>query len=216
VRRTATGARTGCVQSGKDVNQAMAALSAAFGQTEAELVRPLMARIAYTQGERADVFADARQAIAVVATAAWRVAQDGGYLTDNLLFDEIARRWSPTYERALIESAATRPNQMRPETLEAALADIRAQGLRLGRLIALARCDVRGWYKPVLAAKGWRVKPLRKSDATSRLVLAGNIPPRTEVETRPQSLSRIAKRGHSQEMAKQSTVDHLLRKLSAV
>jgi len=28
--------------------------------------------------------------------------------------------------------------------------------------------------------------------------------------------SRIAKRGHSQEMAKQSTVDHLLRKLSAV
>jgi hypothetical protein len=63
----------------EDVNRAMTALSAAFGQTEAELVKPLMARIAYTPGERAAVFADVRQAITVVATAAWRVAQDGGW-----------------------------------------------------------------------------------------------------------------------------------------
>ena len=173
----------------EDVDRAMVQLSAAFGQTEAEIVRPLMARAAYTKSERADLFADVRQAIAVVATAAWRIAQDGGYLTDNLLFDEIARRWSPTYERALIESAAARPNQMRPETLEAARADIRAQGLRLGRLIALARRDVRGWYKPELTAKGWRVRPLRKPDATSRLALAGTVQPRTEVEiSRPDTI----------------------------
>jgi hypothetical protein len=168
----------------EDVNRTMAALSAALGQTEAELVHPLMARIAYTQGECADVVADVRQAITVVATAAWRVAQDGGYLTDNLLFHEIACRWSPTYEWALIESAATWPDQMRVETLEAALADIRSQGLRLGPLIALARRDVRGWYKPVLTVKGWRVKPLRNPDATSRLALAGTIQPRDEVATR--------------------------------
>jgi hypothetical protein len=42
---------------------------------------------------------------------------------------------------------------------------------------------VRGWYKPVLTAKGWRVRPLRKPDATSRLALAGTIQPRAEVET---------------------------------
>jgi hypothetical protein len=32
-------------------------------------------------------------------------------------------------------------------------------------------------------AKGWRVRPLRKPDATSCLALAGNIQPRPEVET---------------------------------
>src|SRR5437016_8724293 len=72
----------------EDVDRAMAELSAAFGQTEAEMIKPLMARMAYTPGERAAVISDIRQAITVVATAAWRVAQDGGCLTDNLLFDE--------------------------------------------------------------------------------------------------------------------------------
>src|SRR5262249_36955881 len=76
------------------VDRAMAQLSASFGQADSEIVKPLMARAAYTSSERADVVADVRQAITVGATAAWRVARDGGRLTDNLLFDEIARRWS--------------------------------------------------------------------------------------------------------------------------
>jgi hypothetical protein len=66
------------------VDQAMAELSAAFGQAHSELVKPLMARAAYTSSERVDVVADVRQAITVVATAAWRVAHNSGRLTDNI------------------------------------------------------------------------------------------------------------------------------------
>jgi hypothetical protein len=79
----------------EDADRAMAQLSGAFGQTESEIVQPLMARAAYTPAERAPVVNDARQAITVIGTAAWRAAYDGGYLTDSRLVHEIACRWSP-------------------------------------------------------------------------------------------------------------------------
>jgi hypothetical protein len=171
----------------EDADKVMRELAAAFGETERELVRPLMARAAYSPDERADVVDSVRQAIAVVVTAAWRAARNSDRLADNLLFHEIALRWSPAYEAAL--NPAWRPEHMKEDTLQAALADIRAQGLRLGRLIALARREVKGWYRPFLTPKGWRVKPLRRPDETDRLALAGQVPERnTEYEERPDTV----------------------------
>src|SRR5437870_4978308 len=127
----------------------MARLSKAFDQSEHEIIEPLMARAAYTSVERADVEQTIREAIAVVTRTAWRAARDGRPLSDNVLFDAIARRWSPAYGKAIETTPARRASEMLAETIEAARHDVGCAGIRLGRLFALARRSVRGWYRTV-------------------------------------------------------------------
>jgi hypothetical protein len=51
---------------------------------------------------------------------------------------------------------------MKVSTLAAARDDIKAAGLRLQQLYLFARREVKDWYKPVLTADGWRVRPLQR------------------------------------------------------
>jgi hypothetical protein len=157
----------------------MARLSLAFGEPETDIVRPIVANIRYTPAERAAVEQTVKQAIVVVVKAAWRAARNGTMLTDNVLFDAVAERWSPAYGRALETTPATSADEMAPATVEAARRDLICCGIRLAPLFALARRDVRDWYKPVRAADGWRVRPIEKPRSTSRLLLADDPPRKT-------------------------------------
>jgi hypothetical protein len=189
------------------VDHTMARLSHERGQPEAEIVRSLAMRMAFTPAERADVEQTVRQAIAVVVQAAHRVGRAGQPLTDNVLFDALARRWSPAYSKVTEPAGvidhphvaqgagmtpsrerivARMPSQMKPETLEAAQNDLACAGLRLGALFALARRDARnhGLYKPVKTDAGWRIRSTQKPKRAHRLLLADDPPLVREPEHR--------------------------------
>ncbi len=143
------------------VDQTMQRLADALGETEAKLVNAAIARADYTLPEITRVEEWARQALTIVTRAAERAAWNGTPLSDNVLFHELATRFSPAYGKALGTTPARIPSEMKVSTLEAARDDIKAAGLRLQQLYEFARREVKGWYKPVLTADGWRVRPLK-------------------------------------------------------
>lgn len=112
--------------------------------------------------------------------AAERAGSSGTRLSDNVLFHEIAVRWSPAYGDALKRGPGSGPAEMRRETLEAARDDIKACGLRLQELFAKATPGVAGWYKTRMTAQGRRVvlrgKPLRGEALKEVRALLG-LPP---------------------------------------
>jgi hypothetical protein len=149
----------------KLVKHIMVQLASALGCPEAALVNKVTARVGFTEPERERVQKWARQALTVAVLAAERAGSSGTRLSDNVLFHEIALRWSPAYSEALERGPGSVPSEMRRETLEAAREDIKASGLRLQELFAKATEGVAGWYKTHMTAKGRRVvlrgKPLK-------------------------------------------------------
>jgi hypothetical protein len=137
----------------KLVEHVMGQLATALKRSEAELVNDVIARVGFNESERARVHEWARQALTVVVLAAERAGSSGTRLSDNVLFHEIALRWSPAYSEALERGPGSVPSEMRRETLEAARDDIKACGLRLQELFAKATQGVAGW---ITAGEGAR------------------------------------------------------------
>jgi hypothetical protein len=143
----------------------MEQVATALERSEAELVNDVIARVGFNEPERARLAAWARQALTIVVLTAERAASSGTRLSDNILFHELALRWSPAYAKALECGPGRIPAEMKPETLQAARDDLKAAGFRLQPLFAAATQGVAGWYKTRMTAKGRRVvlcgKPLK-------------------------------------------------------
>ena len=164
----------------KLVKHIMEQLASALGCPEAALVNKVTARVGFTEPERERVQKWARQALTVAVLAAERAGSSGARLSDNVLFHEIALRWSPAYSEALERGPGSVPSEMRRETLEAAREDIKASGLRLQERFAKATEGVAGWYKTRMTANGRRVvlrgKPLSGEALKEARALLG-LPP---------------------------------------
>jgi hypothetical protein len=119
-------------------------LATALERSEAELVNDVIARVAFNEPERVRVEQWARQAQTIALLTAERAGSSGTRLSDNVLFHEIALRWSPAYVAALERGPGRVPSEMMPETLQAARNDIKAAGLRLQLLLELVT-QGRGW-----------------------------------------------------------------------
>jgi hypothetical protein len=151
-------------------------LATALERSEAELVNDVIARVAFNEPERVRVEQWARQALTIALLTAERAGSSGTRLSDNVLFHEIALRWSPAYVAALERGPGRVPSEMMPETLQAARDDIKAAGLRLQPLFELVTQGVAGWYETKTTAKGRRVRPLRGAALDARRAELG-LPP---------------------------------------
>jgi hypothetical protein len=120
------------------VEHVMGQLAAALGRAETELVSDVIARVDYNILERARLELWARQALTVVVLAAERAGASGTQLSDNILFHELALRWSPAYAKALERGPGRSPSEMMRETLEATRDDIKNAGLRIQSLFDFA------------------------------------------------------------------------------
>jgi len=139
------------------VEHVMRQLATALERPEAEIVEDVTARADYDATERARLDRWARQALTIVVLAAERAGSSGTRLSDNVLFHELALRWSPTYVKAVERGPGHVPSEMRRDTLQAARDDLKAAGFRLQRLFELVTQGVAGWYKTRSTAKGRRV-----------------------------------------------------------
>ena len=171
----------------KLVEHVIGQLATALERPEVELVNDVIARVGFNEPERARVEEWARQALTVVVLAAERAGSSGTRLSDNVLFHEIALRWSPAYSKALERGPGSFPSEMRRQTLEAARDDIKASGLRLQELFVKAAEGVTGWYKTRMTAKGRRVvlrgKPLRGEALKEARAVLG-LPPLERIHGR--------------------------------
>jgi hypothetical protein len=143
------------------VEHVMGQLATALGRSEAEIVDDVIARADYTTAERARLERWARQTLTLLILTAERVGSSGTQLSDNVLFHELATRFSPAYAEALKNTAASIPSEMKPSTLEAARDDIKALGLRLQAMFDFAAEAVAPWYEVKATAKGRRLRPLK-------------------------------------------------------
>jgi hypothetical protein len=140
------------------VQMTMARLAVGVGRSEADLVKEVVARVSLNDLERARVEQWAREALTVVAQAAGQAAQVGAALTSEVLFHELASRWSPAYGKALETTPARRPSEMLYKTVIAARDDIKNAGLRLQQLADIARSSVAGGYTAKKSGSKWRVR----------------------------------------------------------
>ncbi len=140
------------------VQMTMARLAVGLSRAEADLVKEVVARVPFNDLERARVEHWAREALTVAALAAERAAQSGTALTNEVLFAELASRWSPAYGKALEATPARRPREMRYETVVEARDDLKASGLRIQQIADIARQNVEGWYRAKRSKGKWRVK----------------------------------------------------------
>jgi hypothetical protein len=152
----------------KLVEHVMGQLATALERSAAEIVSDVIARADYNILERARLEVWARQALTIVVLAAERAASSGTRLSDNILFHELALRWSPAYVKALERGPGRVPSEMKPETLRAVRDDIKATGLRPQPLFELATQGVasRVTLSPtsdVRSAKTRRMKWWRQS-----------------------------------------------------
>jgi hypothetical protein len=164
----------------KLVEHVMGGLTTALKRSGAELINDVIARVGFNAGERARLEVWARQAVTTVVLAAERAGSAGTRLSDNILFHELALRWSPAYAKALERGPGRSPSEMMRETLEATRDDIKNAGLRIQSLFDFATQGVAGWYKTRMTAKGRRVvlrgKPLKGEALKEARVLLGLQP----------------------------------------
>jgi hypothetical protein len=164
----------------KLVDHVMGRLSTALGRSEAELLKDVVARVDFNEAERARVGQWAREALTIAVLSAERAGSSGTRLSDNVLFHELALRWSPTYVKARECGPGRFPSEMKRATLQAARDDLKAAGFRLQPLFAIVTQAVAGWYKTRTTAKGRRVvlrgRPLKGEALKEARALLG-LPP---------------------------------------
>jgi hypothetical protein len=79
----------------------------------------------------------AQQALCVALDAAIQAGEDGRMLTDNLVFDVLARRWSDHYRKAREDGPARISYEMSAEVLKASWHDLRLNDVRVETLLPL-------------------------------------------------------------------------------
>ena len=141
----------------KQVDHVIGRLATTLGRSEAGLLKDVIARGDFNDAERARVEQWARAALTIAVLSAERAGRSGTRLSDNVLFHELALRWSPTYVNARERGPGRIPSEMRRDTLQAARDDLKAVGFRLQPLFELATQGVAGWYETRMSAKGRRV-----------------------------------------------------------
>lgn len=107
------------------VEHVMGQLATALARSEAELVNDVIARVGFNEPERARVEKWARQALTIVVLTAERAASSGTTFSNNILFHELAKAFSPTYNAALERGPARIPDEMLPGTLVATRDDVK-------------------------------------------------------------------------------------------
>src|SRR5262245_33866849 len=143
------------------VEHVMGQVATALEHSEAETVVKVTARVAYNAAERARLDRWARQALTIVVLTAERAGSSGTQLSDNVLFHELATRFSPAYAEALKNTPARIPSEMKRSTLCTVRDDLKALGLRLQELFDFAAEAVAPWYEVKATTKGRRVRPLK-------------------------------------------------------
>jgi hypothetical protein len=133
------------------------------GADLASICTSLLLRL--TDAERAAAELTAKQAFVVAVVAAVGTRRTGRTLTLNLVFDALAKRWSPKFRAA---RPATTSWDMRPATITAARRELLAAGVDLTRLWGVVRGGIPGIYRTQIAggeghARGRRVSVRGKS-----------------------------------------------------
>jgi hypothetical protein len=142
----------------KLVEHVMGQLATALERSEVELVNDVIARVGFNEPERARVEEWARQALTIVVLTAERAAFSGTTFSNNILFHELAKAFSPTYTAALERGPGRIPDEMLPSTLVATRDDVKYAGLRVQQIFGFARRGVAGWYTTKRVQGAWRVR----------------------------------------------------------
>jgi hypothetical protein len=95
----------------KLVDHVIGRLAAALKRSEAEIINEVIARADFNEHERGRLEAWARQALTIAVLAAERAGSSGTRLSDNVIFHELALRWSPAYVTAIDRGPARIPSR---------------------------------------------------------------------------------------------------------
>lgn len=156
----------------------------------------LLPAIRLSPDERWAVSETLRQALVVVLTSALLAGEHGRMLTENLVFDALARCWSDTYRATVASGRATISYEMKAETVRASWRDLLRNGIDLPKMWNVVRSGCRGLYTTErIPERGYTVKlavgtsaltdfrdataGYRRAALPSRLLLADElVPPR--------------------------------------
>jgi hypothetical protein len=119
----------------------------------------LLPAIRLSPDERWAVSETLRQALVVALTSALLAGERGRMLTENLVFDALARCWSDTYRATVEAGRATISYEMKAETVRASWRDLLRNGIDLPKMWNVVRSGCRGLYTTErVPERGYTVK----------------------------------------------------------